>query len=82
MLRYVLIALLAIALPAAADMYKWVDEAGEVHYSDQPPPNAKVREQVKVPTPAAGAPAAAPASTAAPQTLQSAAEREMQFRVR
>jgi hypothetical protein len=87
MLRYGLICLLAIGLPAAADVYKWVDEAGEVHYSDQPPPpNAKVKEHVKAPAPAAGAPAAAPAqpgnapaSTAAPK---SAAEQEMGFRIR
>lgn len=27
-----------LVLPAAADtVYKWVDEAGGIHYSDQPP---------------------------------------------
>jgi hypothetical protein len=33
--------LLAIALVAAAaiPIYKWVDEAGTIHYSDQPPPS-------------------------------------------
>lgn len=25
-------------LSLAADMYRWVDESGRVHYSDQPPP--------------------------------------------
>jgi glutaredoxin len=31
---------LLAALPAAADnLYRWVDETGRVHYSDQPPPS-------------------------------------------
>lgn len=33
-----------LALPAAAEMYRWVDENGRVHYSDQPPP-ATVKQQ-------------------------------------
>ena len=38
--------LLAIALPAPAAMYKWVDAQGRVQYSDQPPPpGVKVEEQ-------------------------------------
>lgn len=27
-----------VSLPAAAEIYKWVDERGVTHYSDQPPP--------------------------------------------
>jgi len=30
-------ALLCAALPAAADVYKWVDSEGKIHYSDTPP---------------------------------------------
>ena len=33
----VLTALLFYAAPAAAEMYRWVDVQGKVHYSDQPP---------------------------------------------
>lgn len=33
-----LVALAAFAAPAAADVYKWVDPQGRVHYSDLPPP--------------------------------------------
>jgi hypothetical protein len=78
MLRYALIALTAIAVSATADMYKWVDESGEIHYSDQPPPpNAKLKEHVKAPPPAQpgsnATPAAAPNSTA---------EQDMAFRKR
>src|SRR6202035_892894 len=33
--------LLVCSLAAAATVYKWVDEHGVVHYSDQPHPNAQ-----------------------------------------
>ncbi|MDP1683491.1 MAG: DUF4124 domain-containing protein [Burkholderiales bacterium] len=33
----VLTALLFYAVPASAEMYRWVDAQGKVHYSDQPP---------------------------------------------
>jgi len=35
-----LAAALQVALPAGAQMYKWVDERGVVSYSNSPPPNA------------------------------------------
>lgn len=41
MLRFALALLLAaLATPAAAEVYKWTDDDGEVHYSDEPPPGA------------------------------------------
>lgn len=44
----VLIAVLAVA-PAGAELYKWVDADGNVHYSDTPPPaNAKKAERKKL----------------------------------
>mgnify|MGYP002814610449 CR=1 FL=1 len=87
MLRYGLIALLAIAMPAAADTYKWVDETGEVHSSDQPPSaNAKVKEHVKSPTPetrnAAATPAQSGRNPPATAAQKGAAEQEMEFRKR
>lgn len=37
-MRYVLLTLLLILmLPASAEMYRWVDEKGKVHFSDRPP---------------------------------------------
>lgn len=32
--------LAALAVPAPAEVYKWTDDDGEVHYSDEPPPDA------------------------------------------
>ena len=34
---------LAVCLPfpAAAELFKWIDQDGKVHYSDAPPPNRK-----------------------------------------
>ena len=37
--------LAAIALPARADTYKWVDEKGRVNYSNTPPPHAAGKAQ-------------------------------------
>ena len=62
---------LASALALAGTVYKWVDENGVVHYSDQPHPNAE-KVQLKAPQTfkalptdaASAAPAAAAASTA------------------
>ncbi len=50
------------ALCAQAQVYKWTDEKGQVHYGEQPPPDAK-SSTVNVPAPGpTGAPAAAPAA--------------------
>lgn len=39
--------LLAAALPAAAQQYRWVDEKGRVHYTDTPPPPTAKSAQKK-----------------------------------
>lgn len=58
---------LACSLALAATVYKWVDENGVVHYSDQPHPNAE-KVQLKAPqtykegSPGAFAPAAGPSA--------------------
>ncbi len=39
---------LALAPPAAAQVYKWVDSAGKVHYGDKPPEDAK-KQELKLP---------------------------------
>src|SRR5437867_4192041 len=38
MIRYVALALCLFIPTAWGDLYKWTDENGKVHYSDQPPP--------------------------------------------
>jgi hypothetical protein len=47
MLRTLAIAALALAfalaLPAAAQVYKWVDKDGKIHYSDKPPRDPKAK---------------------------------------
>ncbi len=58
MIRFLMAAiLLALAAPAAAQLYKWVDKDGKTHYSDTPPPNLDSKQI----TPASGGAAAAPA---------------------
>jgi hypothetical protein len=53
-----------VALPVAAQTYKWTDADGKVHYSDQPPPaNAKEQGTIKPPKPSPPTPAAASAPT-------------------
>jgi glutaredoxin len=41
--------LLVFALPVSADIYRWIDSQGKVHYSDNPPPDAAAK-QIKVKT--------------------------------
>jgi hypothetical protein len=53
MKNFVLV-LLLLPLAAAADMYKWVDKDGSVHYSQTPPAAAAERISV-TPPPTAGA---------------------------
>lgn len=61
--------LCALAQPLlAAEVYRWVDAAGEVHYSATPPPGAQQAERldVRVGKPGTPPPAAGAASPAAP----------------
>ena len=64
--------MLALAVPAAsAQVFKWVDENGRVHYGEKPPPGAKAN--------AVKPPAAGPGTPAAPLDVQS---QEREFRGR
>ena len=48
MIRTVLLVAAALAaMPAAPQVYKWVDSAGRVHFSDKAPPDAKA-ETLKI----------------------------------
>jgi len=72
------LALCILVLPAWADLYKWTDEGGSVHYSDQPPPpTVKKSEALRVGklTP----PSDKTKSAAPPKSL---ADQEMEFRKR
>jgi len=80
MMRYLPLALVLFILPAWGGLYKWTDENGKVHYSDQPPPgDAKQSQTMKESKSAATAPSAAGAKPAAAKTP---AEQEMEFRKR
>jgi hypothetical protein len=88
MKRIATLAILALALPAWGELYKWVDENGKVHYSDRPPPpNAKEQKSIqpKVAPQSAPPPAAAPdgqQSAAPAPKAKTAAELDMEFRKR
>lgn len=57
----VLICLACLCLPAAAaEMYKWTDEKGRVHYSDKPPPEGTKAEERDLPETADSAPTQLP----------------------
>jgi hypothetical protein len=56
---------LATAAPIAAKTYRWVDENGIVHYTDQPPPKG---------TPEQNQPAASPPMTPAPPAPQTSGQ--------
>ena len=46
---FILLALtIYLCATAAAEMYKWVDDKGEMHISDSPPPAAKSPGEIKV----------------------------------
>jgi hypothetical protein len=49
------LALCLVVLPVMAETYKWTDDNGKVHYSDQPPP-AGVKKRNVSPTPTVPAP--------------------------
>ncbi len=46
-LRLLSFAVLVASMSASAGVYKWTDAQGRVHYSDDPPPEAKA-QQIKV----------------------------------
>jgi hypothetical protein len=78
---------LCMALPASAQMYKWVDSNGKVQYSDKPPSSNVKAETLRE---APRAPAPPPASDskggagkeAAKEAPKTTAEREQAFRKR
>ncbi|MBE0625033.1 MAG: DUF4124 domain-containing protein [Burkholderiales bacterium] len=78
---------LCVALPASAQMYKWVDSNGKVHYSDKAPPgNVKsetLREAARPPGPPATGVAKEDANKdAAKAGPKTTAEQDQAFRKR
>lgn len=79
-LRILLVALVAASLPAYAELYKWTDANGKVHYSDQPPPaNVKQPVTVKSRKPSSPPQAATPDAAGAQKTY---VEKDAEFRQR
>lgn len=68
---------LALSSAVAAEMYRWVDSQGRVHYSDEPPPaGAKSSKTVTPPPPSSYAPSGEGVKA---KTWQ---EKDMEFRQR
>jgi glutaredoxin len=63
------VAAMFVAATAGAQMYRWVDKDGKVHYTDTPPPAAAKSVQKR-----SGAPAAADTGPATPYAVQQAAK--------
>lgn len=73
MMRGVVLGLMLASLPAAAaEVYKWVDAGGRIHYGDQPQPGWK-RVDVNAPPASNQAPGAAPAPVTTYGTVDRAA---------
>lgn len=80
------------ALPASAQIYKWLDKNGKVQYSDTPPPSNIKAETLRAHSSAPSAPAASAATTgankdgtakdAAKAGAKTPAEQEQAFRKR
>jgi acyl-CoA reductase-like NAD-dependent aldehyde dehydrogenase len=62
-MKYILlIGFLLLSLNAYGALNKWVDADGNVHYSDEPPPDAQSAKTINIPPPASGAYAVKPVS--------------------
>jgi hypothetical protein len=88
MTRLVILAVMfAFAATASAQMYRWVDKDGRVHYTSTPPPPGVKSRTLRAPS--ASAPAAAPDDAAKDTGAKDAAkgpltpaEQEQEFRKR
>lgn len=84
----IILALLLAAGPAGAQLYRWVDKDGKVHYGNTPPPGAKT-STITAPPPGSPPPAAASKDAkdskdakAAKKGPLTAAEKEQDYRTR
>ncbi|HEX5337265.1 MAG TPA: DUF4124 domain-containing protein [Gallionella sp.] len=77
MKKHLLLLLLLASAPAVAALSKWVDENGEVHYSDQPPVNVKTLRSASTPP---AIPASGVAAASAPAAAKTYVEREAELK--
>ena len=81
MWKALLPALALVALPAAAQMYKWVDEKGVTHYSEKPPADGRGKAlDIKTQDPRPAAPKPSPKAAdakAAPGKAATPREQEL-----
>jgi len=82
MKKHSFILLMLSSAHAVADLSKWVDENGKVHYSDQPPPaNVKAKTLRSTPdTPPSLTSASGVAASSAPPAVKTIAEREAELK--
>jgi len=81
MKKFLLILLMLVSANATAELNKWVDADGKVHYSDQPPPvNVKVKTLHVTSDAAAPMSASGVAAASAPVAPKTIAEREAELK--
>jgi len=52
-MRLILIILISLSFPAMAEIYKWTDASGQVHFGNQPPPGKKQQVEIRESSPGA-----------------------------
>ena len=75
-----LLVLLVLSTTAQAQMYKWVDSSGKVHYTDQAPPANVKQKKLDITT--SPAPIVATPNKKAPVASKTLADKEMDFNKR
>lgn len=75
MARFCALVLMLLPLAAAAQVYRWKDDQGRIHYSQVPPPGAATRELAPPPPPSA-----APNQDSLNKSLQDSAKAEAKAR--
>ncbi|MDD5384158.1 MAG: DUF4124 domain-containing protein [Gallionella sp.] len=81
MKKFLLILLMLVSANAIAELSKWVDADGKVHYSDQPPPaNVKAKTLRVTSDAAAHMSASGVAAASAPAAPKTIAEREAELK--
>lgn len=76
MKRIIMLTLLLAALPAEAELYKWTDAEGRVHFTDRKPVDGGKVETLKTPQARNPGGREAAAATASPQDQKSLLDRQ------
>lgn len=80
MKKFLLILLMLASTNTFAELSKWVDADGKVHYSDQPPPANVKAKTLRVTSDAAPMSASGVAAASAPAAPKTIAEREAELK--